>query len=90
LSLVKMLVTCFSTARPVITSVSAIAWLLRPSAISSRTSYSRDVKSSRCGCAPDLFERGAFGGGSAFGRALREACVSLTAGAGLISRRLGR
>src|SRR5947207_1083415 len=45
-SLVKMLATCFSTARPEITRPSAIAWLLRPSAISPSTSCSRGVSSS--------------------------------------------
>ena len=38
--LVKMLVTCFSTARSVTNMRSAIAWLERPSAISSSTSRS--------------------------------------------------
>src|ERR1022692_4509124 len=42
-----MLVTCFSTARSVITSSAAIAWLDRPSAINARTSRSRRVSSSR-------------------------------------------
>ena len=41
-----MLVTCFSTARSVTTSRSAIAWFERPSAISSSTSRSRGVSSS--------------------------------------------
>src|SRR3954454_2482715 len=39
----KMLVTCFSTARSVTTSRSAIAWFDRPSAMSSSTSRSRGV-----------------------------------------------
>ena len=42
----KMLVTCFSTARSVTTSCSAMAWFERPSAISSSTSRSRGVRSS--------------------------------------------
>ena len=45
-SLAKMLVTCFSTLRSVISSRSAIAWLERPSAISSSTSRSRGVSAS--------------------------------------------
>ncbi len=40
-----MLETYFSTARTVITSLSAIPWLERPSAISSSTSRSRGVSS---------------------------------------------
>ena len=42
-----MLVTCFSTARAVITSWSAIAWFERPSAISANTSRSRAESASR-------------------------------------------
>ena len=45
-SLPKMLVTCFSTARSVTTSASAIAWFERPSAISASTSRSRGVSAS--------------------------------------------
>ena len=45
-SFVKMLVTCFSTARSVTNRRSAIAWFERPSAISSSTSRSRGVSSS--------------------------------------------
>ena len=44
-SFAKMLVTCFSTARSVTTSCSAIAAFERPSAISSSTSRSRGVSS---------------------------------------------
>ena len=43
-SLVKMLVACLSTAFSVITMRSAIAWLVRPSAINPRTSDSRGVE----------------------------------------------
>jgi hypothetical protein len=39
-----MLETYFSTARSVITSLSAIPWFERPSAISTSTSRSRGVK----------------------------------------------
>src|SRR3954469_12839294 len=45
-SLLKMLVTCFSTARSVTTSASAIAWLDLPSAISPSTSRSRGLSAS--------------------------------------------
>ena len=45
IELEKMLVTCFSTARSVTNSRSAIAWLERPSAMSSSTSRSRGVSS---------------------------------------------
>jgi len=47
LQFVRMLLTCFSTVRSAMCSRAAMPWLVRPSAMSDRTSSSRGLSSSR-------------------------------------------